>query len=146
MIFVEATMAQASKRLIALADDAELIDAAKLLCDADIVIVCDRNGVLSGVITKTEVVAQMSQCQGCSCKTTARSVMQRDVVTCKPGDRMDVVWAGMKERGLKNLPVIDENSRPVGVLNARDALQALLREAENEEAFLRDYVMTVGYH
>lgn len=148
MIFVEATMPQARKRLVTLADNAQLIEAAKLLRDAgtDIVIVCDRDGMLAGVITKTDVVAQISHCQGGSCRTAASSVMNCDVVTCKPGDHMDIVWAGMKERGIKNLPVVDENSRPVGVLNARDALQALMQEVQDEESLLRDYVQCVGYH
>ncbi len=30
-------------------------------------------------------------------------------------------------------------------LRARDALEALLGEVENEEELLRDYVMSVGY-
>jgi predicted RNase H-like HicB family nuclease len=32
------------------------------------------------------------------------------------------------------------------MLNARDALQLLLEEAQDEELLLRDYVMRVGYH
>jgi hypothetical protein len=32
------------------------------------------------------------------------------------------------------------------VLNARDALEALLEEVEYEEVILREYVMCVGYH
>jgi len=52
----------------------------------------------------------------------------------------------MKNRGLKNIPINDQDSRPVGVLNARDALQALLEEVENEESLLRDYVMGIGFH
>jgi CBS domain-containing protein len=51
----------------------------------------------------------------------------------------------MKERGLKNIPVVDQDSRPLGVLYARDILQVLLKESEDEEAMLRDYVMGVGY-
>jgi hypothetical protein len=51
-----------------------------------------------------------------------------------------------KQRHLKNIPVIDSNSRPIDVLNARDALEVLLGEVENEEVLLRDYVMSVGYH
>ena len=148
MIFVEATMPQVRKRLVTLADDAQLIEAAKLLREAgtDIVVVCDRDGMLAGVITKTDVVAQISHCQGGSCRTAASSVMNRDVVTCQPGDHMDIVWAEMKARSIKNLPVIDVDSRPVGVFNARDALQALMQEVENEESLLRDYVQCVGYH
>jgi hypothetical protein len=52
----------------------------------------------------------------------------------------------MKERGLKNVPFTDQDSRRVGVLNARDALQVLLVKVENEESLLRDCVMCVGYH
>jgi hypothetical protein len=51
----------------------------------------------------------------------------------------------MKARKLRNIPVTDQESRPMGVLNARDILQVLLKESKDEEAMLRDYVMGVGY-
>ena len=51
----------------------------------------------------------------------------------------------MRERGLKHVPVVDQASRPVGVLYARDALQRLLEETEAEELLLRDYVLGIGY-
>ena len=76
----------------------------------------------------------------------ASLVMTRDVIVCRPGDWLHEVWSRMKERGFKNVPVTDRDSRPVGVLNARDALQVLLEEAENEESLLRDYVMGIGFH
>ena len=72
--------------------------------------------------------------------------MTRTVVLCHPTDLLRNVWSIMKDRGLKNLPVIDTDSRPIGVLNARDALEVLRKEVEHEEELLRDYVMCVGYH
>ncbi len=33
----------------------------------------------------------------------------------------------------------------MGVLHARDILQVLLEESEDEESILRDYVMGIGY-
>ena len=71
--------------------------------------------------------------------------MMRDVVTCRPGDWLDDIWSIMKSQELKNIPVVDQDFRPIGVLNARDALQALLKEVKDEETLLRDYVMCVGY-
>jgi len=56
------------------------------------------------------------------------------------------VWAVMKDRSVKNIPIIGQDSRPIGVLNARDVVEVLMDEAEYEEALLRDYVMSVGYH
>ena len=39
-----------------------------------------------------------------------------------------------------------QESKPVGVINARDALQVLLGDVEDDVTFLRDYVMGIGYH
>lgn len=52
----------------------------------------------------------------------------------------------MHTHGCAHVPVIDEALRPIGMLDARDALRALLTDERYEEALLRDYVMGVGYH
>jgi CBS domain-containing protein len=72
--------------------------------------------------------------------------MTRDVIVRKAGQLLGDVWSIMKKRKLKNIPVVDAESRPIGMLNARDTLQLLLKEAQDEELLLRDYVMCVGYH
>jgi hypothetical protein len=51
----------------------------------------------------------------------------------------------MKESGLKRIPVLDRARRPIGIIYARDALQILLGEVQNEGELLRDYIMGVGY-
>ena len=146
-MLVEKLLPAARERLATIADNAPLIEAARLLrAGTDIVVVCDSAGFLAGVITKTDVVSQISECQGCSCTAAASSVMARDVVLCRPGDWLQDVWSRMKEHGLKNVPIMDQERRPLGVLNARDTLQALLQEVQDEESLLRDYVMGVGYH
>ncbi|MGX4805471.1 CBS domain-containing protein [Bradyrhizobium guangdongense] len=147
-MIVEAMLPAARERLIILGDDAPLIDAARLLRDleADLVVVRSSDGLLAGVITKTDVVRQISQCQGASCMAAASATMTKPVVCCRPTDLLSDIWSVMKERHLKNIPILDSASRPIGVLNARDALEALLEELEYQEVLLRDYVMCVGYH
>jgi CBS domain-containing protein len=145
---VERMLPVVRKRLVTIRDDAPLIDAANFLGDlhTDLVVVCSSDELLAGVITKTDVVRQISLCRGSGCTMAASSVMTRTVILCRPSDLLHDVWLIMKERGLKNIPVVDEDSRPMGVLNARDALEALLEEVEYEEVLLREYVMCVGYH
>ncbi|MET4702275.1 CBS domain-containing protein [Constrictibacter sp. MBR-5] len=127
--------------------DAPLIDAAKLLqgADANLVIVCDAAGAMAGVITKTDIVARIGDCHGASCVTAASAVMTRAVTFCHPDSFVKDVWSTMKDRGLKHLPVTDRDLRPIGVINARQVVQALLEEVEYEEQLLRDYVMCIGY-
>ena len=146
-MFVDGMLDQMHKRLAMVADDAPLIDAAKCLLDPAIglVVVRRSDGTLAGVVTKTDVVRQIGHCRGSACTTAASIVMTTTVTLCHPGDWLHDVWSIMKERGLKNIPVVDQDSRPIGVLNARDALEMLLKEAEHDETLLRDYVMCVGY-
>jgi CBS domain-containing protein len=148
LMFVERVLPAARKRLVTIAEDSPLLDAARLLGDfhTDLVVVCTSTAMLAGVITKTDVVRQISHCQGSGCTRAASAVMTRTVVLCHPSDLMHDVWSIMKERGLKNIPVVDQDSRPIGVLNARDALEVLLEEVEYEEVLLREYVMSVGYN
>jgi CBS domain-containing protein len=146
VMYVERLLPAARERLVTIAGDAPLVEAANLLHKGtDLVIVCDSAGLVAGVITKTDVVGQMSWCQGGSCTTAASLMMTRDVVICRPDEMLQEVWKRMKERKLKNIPVVDKESRPVGVLHARDIFQILLDESEDEEAMLRDYVMGIGY-
>ena len=115
MMLVDGVVPTARHRLVTIAESARLIEAARLLRDAhtDIVVVCDSDGVLAGVITKTDVVRQISHCQGSSCTIAASSVMTRDPVACRPTDWLHDVWLKMKERSLKNVPITDQEARAV---------------------------------
>ena len=147
MLKVEGILTAAQERLVTIKVDALLMDAARLLNgpQRNLVVVCDEAGKMAGVITKTDIVACISLCAGRSCTMAASQVMTQDVTFCRPEDWLDAVWSTIKQHGLKNIPVVDRDSKPIGVLNARDALQALLEDVQYEEKLLRDYVMCVGY-
>lgn len=143
-VFVQQLLPLSRARLVTISDKAPLHEAARLLCaGTDLVIVCGENGAMVGVITKTDVVARIGECQGAACTTAAALVMSTEVLQCAPGDLVHEVWAKMKSRNLKNIPIADADGQPVGVLNARDALGVLLQEVKIEESLLRDYVMGV---
>ncbi len=145
-MFVEGMLEVAREKLVTIADDAPLIEAARLLTSGtDLVIVCDSHGVLQGVVTKTDIVRQISVCQGATCMCPASTVMTRDVALCRGVDLLQDVSKRMKERHLKNIPVVDRDNRPVGVLTARAILRVILSDAEYEEAQLVDYVKGIGY-
>lgn len=145
-MYVERLLLAARGKLVTIADDAPLTEAANFLHKGtDLVIVCGSAGFVAGVITKTDVVGQISRCQGASCTMAASLAMTQNVVVCRPGELLQDVWKRMKDRKLKNIPVVDKDFRPIGVLHALDILQVLLEESQDGESILRDYVMGVGY-
>lgn len=135
----------ARSRLAVVIAEASLLDVAKLLSDTQIslVVVCDADGKLVGVITNTDIVRQIGLCGRST--TVAAAVMTRDVATCRPTDSLSDVLSMMGQRGFVHVPVVDEQFRPCGVVYARDALRVLLADEEYEESLLKDYVMGIGY-
>ena len=144
---VERMLPVARERLVTIRDNALLMEAAKLLGDTKnkLVVVCNDGGVMVGVVTKTDVVRRISSCHGGGCTTAVSTVMTQDVISCHPDALLQDIWTIMKERNLLHIPVVDQDLKPLGVINARDALLALLGDAEHDESLLRDYVMGVGY-
>jgi CBS domain-containing protein len=133
--------------MVTIQADALLTEAAKLLCDTHraLLVVCDGKGTMRGVVTKTDIVRQVARCCGILDNVRVAAVMTSAVTYCMQGDSLHDILALMHLRGFVHIPVIDHETRPCGVVNARDALQALLSKVEDEEQLLRAYVMGIGY-
>lgn len=139
--------ALARSRLVTIGAEAVLVDVAFLLSDPHIslVIVCDADGVMVGVVTKTNVVQQFGRSMASIATVVAGEVMTRAVTFCRLTDSLLDVLAKMEKRGFAHIPVVDEASRPCGVVYSGDALRALMADEKYEASLLRDYVTGVGY-
>ena len=74
---VESILPTARKRLSTVQADAVLTEAARLLSDTHISLVVVRNadGVMVGVVTKTDVVRQIAHCADSFCTVAVSAVM-----------------------------------------------------------------------
>jgi CBS domain-containing protein len=146
-VLVRSIKAIARKRLVTITPDALLAEVAKRLAASKggLVVVCHSDRTIAGVVTKWDIVRRIGHSPKSLATTTADDIMTREVTCCHPDDTLENVLTVMSERGLEHIPVIDVNSKPSGVLDARDALKALMAQANYNEALLRNYVMGVGY-
>jgi CBS domain-containing protein len=147
-MFVHNVLAVARERLVMIGINAPVIEAAQAfgIPHTHLIVVCNDVGVLAGVLSKTDIVKHISHCLGGACSMAASTIMTREVVCCHSQDSLLDVWSMMKARMLLCVPVVGPDSRPQGILYARDTLQALLTEVQDEESLLLDYVMSIGYH
>ena len=80
-MYVKRLLPAAREKLATIGDDAPLMEAANLLHKGtDLLIVCDSAGLVAGVITKSDVVGQMSRCQGASCTMAASLTTSRVII------------------------------------------------------------------
>ena len=146
-ILVNRIDAQTRTRLVMVSSETLLVEVADRLSDMRIslVVVCDSGGVMVGVITKTNIVQQIARsCQSIGA-AVASEVMTRVVTSCRLTDSLFDVLSDMERLGLTHMPVIGDDGKPTGVVNAGDALRALMADEKYDAALLRDYVMGIGY-
>lgn len=142
---IERCSAMTSRRLRTVDETASIRAVAVLLTvrDVQLVIVCDDRGAATGVISKSDLARHLAR-RG-SPRASAATLMTRPFVSCRPGDELHMVWQAMTERVLQSVPVLDPASRPLGVLDVRDAMSVLLKEERLEEESLVGYIAGVGY-
>jgi len=109
-----------------------------------LVVVRDASRHTSGVVTKSDLVRHLARARAVTLPVT--TVMTRTVITASPADDLQATWEQMVRRGLQNLPVIGPDRRPIGTLDIRDALAAILRQEESQEQALINYIAGYGYH
>jgi branched-chain amino acid transport system ATP-binding protein len=134
---LETALRRKEDRPVTVAPEASLVDVAGLLAAerCEIVVACDGERNLLGVVTDTDVLRHVAACgrQECGCASRVADVMTRDVVTCRLDDDLRQVWNVMKESGHRRVPVVDSGGRLSGVVNVRDVFRFLLDEKELEK-------------
>ncbi len=145
-VLVGSLEAVARSRFFTLDADALLIEVAARLSDAQIsmVVVCDAAGVALGIVTETVLVRRLGLGEADFFSTRAQDVMTQDFSACAPADLLCDMLAMMHTSGLIHMIMMGADRKPLGVLNARDGLRAMLAAGNHEEALLRNYVMGVG--
>jgi CBS domain-containing protein len=108
-----------------------------------LVVVCHGSGEATGVLSKSDLVRHLANSG--SAEAPVATLMSRSIVSCGPDDDVHSVWQIMAARGLKNVPVLGADSKPLGVLDIRDAMKALFEQEELQERLLADYIGGIGY-
>ena len=125
--------------------DATLQSAALMFSrlDTGLLVVCSRKGSAEGVLSKSDLVRLVANAAPAG--SSISHGISREIVTCRPNDEIHDVWQVMTTRDLKNIPVIDDQNAPIGILNIRDAMNALFAQEEMQERMLANYVNGCGY-
>jgi CBS domain-containing protein len=108
-----------------------------------LIVVCDEQGRAVGVVSKWDLVRHLAVAGSIDDQVT--QVMAGSVVAGSPGDDLRQTLELMVSKRLQTLPVLTPDRRPVGILDIRDALEALLRLEQQQEDHLIGYIAGIGY-
>ena len=99
-------------------------DAARLMCEKRIgsLLVVDKEGRLRGILTERDVLCAAGKDV---MNTPVWTIMTENPVTIKPEAPIDEAIKKMVEIGIRHLPVVDKEGKPVGIISVRDILGSI---------------------
>ena len=133
-----------SARLMVIDIAATLRVAAQTLSNPGIglAVVREQGGKAAGVLSKSDLIRHlMDGEQGAS----VEALMSRNIISCSPADELQTAWQVMVDNRVQNMPVLDADARPLGVLDMRDALKVLFEQEQLQEHMLANYIAGIGY-
>jgi len=112
-----------TKRLLTITEDATLYDCAKMMLNNKIssVVILKKDGSLSGIITKTDLISVFLTQAGEPLKIS--KIMTRPVITVKPADSLLYVESMLIKNRISRIVVV-RNRKPVGIITHRDFIPA----------------------
>jgi len=122
---------------------AKLLAAVKLLGDKRIgaVLVLNVAGHIEGILSERDIVRVLSERGADVLEEPVSNVMTRKVVSCRQSDTVSGIMEMMTLGKFRHLPVV-EDSKVVGLISIGDVVKWRVREFENEQEALRDYIKT----
>lgn len=99
-----------------------------------------EDGILRGIFSERDY-ARKGIIKGRKAKTTPMSeVMTANVITVGIKDTTKECMELMDLKGIRHLPVVDEDRNVVGVLSIRDIVNSLIKEQRQHINFLENYI------
>lgn len=111
-----------TRNLITVSVGSTVENAVKKMIEYDVecLPVIDSKGILRGLLTFRDIIAKAVYSQADVRKLKVEDIMAKDLVTCKPNDRILDVVKTMKNRHLRRIPVVNAKNRLVGLITDFD--------------------------
>lgn len=86
------------------------------------ILLCDAQGRLAGIFTDSDLARLLEANRDDALDQPIREVMTRSPATIGGGERMEKALTILAERKISELPVVDDDRRPVGLIDVTDVV------------------------
>jgi CBS domain-containing protein len=139
---VRAILDTKGHNILSVEPEARLSAAVKLLGERKIgAVLVMSKGQIEGILSERDIVRVLSERGAGVLEAPVSEVMTRKVVSCRQSDTVAAIMEMMTNGKFRHLPVL-EDERVVGLISIGDVVKWRVREYENEQEALRDYIKT----
>lgn len=130
-----------SPGVVAIAPDAPVIDALKLMAERGVgaVLVMGEGRKLVGILSERDYARKVVLLGRTSADTPVSDIMSHQVVCGRLGDGIAQCMQVMTDKRIRHLPII-EHKEVVGIVSIGDLVKAVIDEQQIELRHLQDYI------
>ena len=122
--------------------DVKLAAAIKILAEKRIgAVLVMKNARIEGILSERDIVRVLGDRGAAVLDEPVSSVMTRKVVCCRPIDTVAAIMEKMTAGKFRHLPVL-EGGELVGLISIGDVVKWRVKEFENEQEALQNYIKT----
>jgi CBS domain-containing protein len=140
-MLVRHILSEKGREVIAIASDATLSEAARLLAHKRIgaVVVRDAAGTLAGILSERDVVRAVADGSVAALARPVSAFMARAVATCGEQDTVDDLMEMMTIGRFRHVPVLHDG-QVSGIVSIGDVVKTRIAETMREAESLREYI------
>ena len=139
---VRAILDTKGHEILSVEPEAKLSAAVKMLGERKIgAVLVMSQGRLEGILSERDIVRVLAERGARVLDEPVSTVMTHKVVSCRQSDTVAGIMEMMTLGKFRHLPVIEEGM-VVGLISIGDVVKWRVREFENEQEALRDYIKT----
>ncbi|WP_404379811.1 CBS domain-containing protein [Caenispirillum salinarum] len=117
-------------------------EAIKTMWELEIsaLVVCDDGRRIDGIVSDRGIIRALAS-QGTEIMgRPLADIMTREVITCRPTDRINNIMAQMTERRIRHFPVVDGEGMLMALVSIGDVVKHRIDEIANDAEHMRDYI------
>jgi CBS domain-containing protein len=120
-----ADLISSRREIYSIPEDTTVHDAARYLRQREVraVGVCDRHGVLQGVVSQSDVSDKVAAENKCPAWMRVSEIMTRELVTATPDTSLEDCLRLMEQNGIYHLVVLDHEKGYQGMISVTDLLK-----------------------
>jgi CBS domain-containing protein len=137
-----ADLISSRREVYSITEDATVHDAARYLRDRQVrsVGVCDRLGVLLGVVSQSDISDKVGAENQCPAWMRVSEIMTRQLVTATPETSIEDCLRLMNQHGIFHLLVVDSEKGFRGMISVTDLLQLFASDQKARGDMLEAFI------
>lgn len=126
----------------AISETVSVLEAVKKMHDLKIgcLVVMREDATPSGMITERDVLRMLATVANDLANVAVGKVMTKSVIVCSLDDPVDKVRSIMKHHFVRQLPVVDDAGKVIGIVSLGDVSAHQIAEEATEIKHLHDYI------